>query len=148
MSAPHHAHSPSRGRRGPSTRPPLDRRAARARVYRRRRIAAALVALVALALLGVFVASAWPSSGPSVPPTPAAIRSIEAGVATWQLPAPISREAVVANGAGFTILGGLDASGASVATVLDASPATGAIRHAGILADRKSTRLNSSHLGI
>lgn len=40
----------------------------------------------------------------------------------------------MANGAGFTILGGLDASGASVATVLDASPATGAIRHAGILA--------------
>ena len=60
--------------------------------------------------------------------------SIEAGVAPWQLPAAVSRPAVVTVGTGFTVLGGLAPSQASVATTYTVNPATGASATAGTLA--------------
>ena len=70
------------------------------------------------------VAAVTTGSGPA---------SIEAGVAPWQLPAAVSREAVVPNGSGFTVLGGLAASQASVASVYSVNPATGAATPSGTL---------------
>ncbi len=61
--------------------------------------------------------------------------SIEAGVESWSLDAPVSREAVVANGSGLTILGGLTPQGSSLAAVSAIDPSTGAIRVAGRLAN-------------
>ncbi len=60
--------------------------------------------------------------------------SIEAGVESWSLAAALSREAVVANGAGLTVLGGLTAAGTSSADVSTIDPATGRIAPAGRLA--------------
>ncbi|HEY4927690.1 MAG TPA: hypothetical protein VIH95_00945 [Acidimicrobiales bacterium] len=64
------------------------------------------------------------SSGPA---------SLEAGITPWQLPAAVSREAVVANGTGLTVLGGLAASQASVAAAYTVNPANGATASAGTL---------------
>ncbi|HEY5109625.1 MAG TPA: hypothetical protein VII96_08470 [Acidimicrobiales bacterium] len=60
--------------------------------------------------------------------------SIEAGVVPWQLPAPVSRPAVVTVGTGFAVLGGLAPSQASVATAYTVNPATGTSTPAGTLA--------------
>ena len=49
------------------------------------------------------------------------------------VPAAVSREAVVATGTGFTVLGGLATSQASVATTYTVNPATGAATPAGTL---------------
>jgi hypothetical protein len=46
---------------------------------------------------------------------------------------PISREAVVANGAGLTVLGGLTANGDSLSSVSTIDPRTGAVQAAGSL---------------
>jgi hypothetical protein len=59
--------------------------------------------------------------------------SIEAGVAPWQLPAPVSRPAVVTVGTGFAVLGGLAPSQASVATTFTVNPTTGVSVAAGTL---------------
>ena len=59
--------------------------------------------------------------------------ALEAGVEPWQLPAPVSRPAVVANGTGFTVLGGLATSQASVATVYAVNPTAGVITQTGLL---------------
>ena len=61
--------------------------------------------------------------------------SIEAGVESWSLSAPLSREAIVANGNGLTVLGGLTPGGSSLATVSTINLRTGAIVAAGTLAD-------------
>jgi len=61
--------------------------------------------------------------------------SLEAGVESWSLSAPMSREAVVANGAGLTILGGLTPSGSSLSGVSTIDPRTGAVSVAGTLAN-------------
>ena len=66
---------------------------------------------------------------PSAPP------SIEAGVEPWQLRAPISREAVVADGTNLAILGGLDASGGSVDGVYTLDTSNGTLSAAGTLPD-------------
>jgi len=66
------------------------------------------------------------ASGPS---------ALEAGVEPWQLPVALSREAVIANGSGFTVLGGLATSQASVATVYSVNPAAGTFAQSGTLAD-------------
>ena len=94
-------------------------------------------------------AVAWPSahSTPQVHQTPAtqathhagaaraasgtvvltrgAVPSIEAGVESWPLPAPVSREVVVSTGRTLQVLGGLNTAGNSVATVTGLDPATG-----------------------
>ncbi len=61
--------------------------------------------------------------------------SIEAGVEPWQLSAPSSRQSVVANPAGLTVLGGITPSGSSLASVATIDPATGQETPAGSLAD-------------
>ena len=67
-------------------------------------------------------------------PTVAALPpSIEAGVEPWSLGAPVSREAVVVNGAELTVLGGLTPQGSSLADVSTIDLRTGAIRVAGRL---------------
>jgi hypothetical protein len=66
------------------------------------------------------------STGPS---------SIEAGIEAWPLAAPLSREAVVANSAGLTVLGGITPAGSSLPTVSTISPATGAVEPTAGLAD-------------
>ncbi len=53
----------------------------------------------------------------------------------WSLAAPISREAVVANGTGLTVLGGLTSAGFSSAAVSTIDPIKGAIASAGSLAN-------------
>jgi hypothetical protein len=59
--------------------------------------------------------------------------SLEAGVLPWQLPAAVSRPAVVPDGNGFTVLGGLAPSQSSVASVYSVDPATGAATPGGTL---------------
>lgn len=58
-------------------------------------------------------------AGSTAPPSRSAtvVPAIEAGVEPWQLPAAVSREAVVPSSGGFTVLGGLDAVGGSVSTI-------------------------------
>ncbi len=116
---------------------------------RRRRRTAAVVLLLVLVVVGVAFASCSGSSS-APPPTTAAHTaadtaghatgssgppSIEAGVEPWQLAAPVSRESVVSDGSGLVALGGLAASGASVATVTTIDPKSGAMTAAGTLAD-------------
>ena len=60
--------------------------------------------------------------------------ALEAGVEPWQLPAPVSRPSVVANGTGLTVLGGLATSQASVAAVYSVNVAGGLVVPAGTLA--------------
>ena len=60
--------------------------------------------------------------------------ALEAGVEPWQMPAPVSRPAVVANGTGLTVLGGLATSQASVAAVYSVNVAGGLVVPAGTLA--------------
>jgi hypothetical protein len=75
--------------------------------------------------------AAGSGSGTAVSSRPS---SIEAGVAPWQLPAPVSRPAVVTVGTGFAVLGGLAPSQASLATAYTVNPTTGASTPAGTLA--------------
>jgi len=92
-------------------------------------MAAIGIGIVALVLLAVVVVAAWPSTS-SAPPasTASSVASIEAGVYSWQFPQPLSRETVVANATGFTVLGGLSPAGASVPSVYTVDPARGAVR--------------------
>jgi Kelch motif len=54
--------------------------------------------------------------------------------AGWRLPAPISREVVLADGSSLLMAGGLRASGTSSASVFRLNPLTGAARHIADLA--------------
>jgi hypothetical protein len=136
----------------------VDRRELRERRLRvQRRRAAALgiaVVLVVVAVVAVSMSSGGSGSPPSTsaaststsstsagaghgrPPVvvthgPAAL---EAGVEPWQLPVALSRASVVPSGAGFTVLGGLASSQASVATVYAVDPASGKLLADGTLA--------------
>src|ERR1035437_6032385 len=117
------------------------------RLRRRRRRTAAIGVLAVLVLVGVVFVSCLggssttsttttkPSSGTNKPGHSTEPPSIEAGVEPWQLQAPLSREAGVANGAGLTVLGGITPAGSSVAGVYTLDPATGAHSAAGTLPD-------------
>ena len=119
----------------PQPRPTREQRRAR----RRRRRATAFSVLVVLVVAGVVIVSctggsATRSGSSTTSTTPAALAkhrsgpvSIEAGIEPWQLTAPLSRESVVANGTGLTVLGGITPSGSSVATVSTIAPANGSI---------------------
>ena len=61
--------------------------------------------------------------------------SVEAGIEPWQLAAPLSRESVVANGPGLTVLGGISPAGTSSAVVSTIDVNQGLISPAGTLAD-------------
>ena len=134
---------------------PGDRQAERARRIRRQRQRAAGVAvLVILVITGIVVVScnrgpATTASTGARPPGPAggsstsagvgtggatghrAHRSgppsIEAGVEAWPLASPLSREAMVDNGAGLTTLGGITPAGASLTAVSTIDPAAGVV---------------------
>jgi len=108
----------------------MDRRAARAAMYRRRRQRVAIAGIAVLVLLAAVIVLAWPSSGgaPSPSTNASSVPSIEAGVASWQFIQPLSRETVVSNGSGFTVLGGLDPAGASLSSVYTTNPSSGATR--------------------
>jgi len=131
----------------------LERQAQHQRRIRRNRRRAATLGVLAVVVVVVVVLLST-SGGPSkatvatssttttTGPTgasgrAAAVRSgpasLEAGVASWQLPAPVSREAVVPTASGFTVLGGLASSQASVATAYTVDPATGTSSPAGTL---------------
>jgi len=102
--------------------------------------------LLGLALVVVVVVV---TSGAGPPPVPThhrstaltstlptgAVPSIEAGVEPWQLPNRLSRESLVGSGPNLTILGGLTASGGSVASVSHLDIATGQLTPAGTLPD-------------
>jgi len=117
------------------------------RLRRRRHRIAAIGALAVLVLAGVVFVSCSggssttsttttkPSSGTTKPGHSTGPPSIEAGVEPWQLQAPLSREAVVANGSGLTVLGGITPAGSSVTGVYTLDPATGAHTAAGTLPD-------------
>ncbi len=144
----------------------MDRRELRERRIRRQRRRAATVAgLVVVIVGGIAFASCSSGSGTAARSTarstishattapaagaPAASHgarttasgpaSLEAGVSSWQLPVALSRTAVVAHGSGLTVLGGLTAGQASVATVYTVTPgkgtAPGTVTPAGTLPD-------------
>lgn len=130
----------------------MDRRAQRQRrVQRNRRRAASLgVLAVVIVLVVVLVdSSGGTKTATTATTTTTSTRaagggavvvtsgpaSIEAGVEPWQLPAAVSRDAVVADGTGFTVLGGLAPSQASVATVYAVNPTAGVVVGAGTLAN-------------
>jgi hypothetical protein len=122
---------------------PRSTRAQRRAQFRRRRLTA--LALGAAAVVVVVVVVAGVSQGGGRTPVTATTAagadhratststvhtgppSIEAGVEPWQLAAPLSRESVVATGAGLTVLGGITPAGTSVDTVSTITPATGTI---------------------
>ncbi len=107
----------------------------------RRAAVLALLLLVIVAIVIAWLAGGNPTPTSSAPPAhrhqttsiDRGPRSIEAGLAAWQLPAAVSRESVVAGGSGFTVLGGLAPSSASVATVDAVDPITGSVLPAGTL---------------
>jgi PQQ-like domain len=136
------------------------RRTLQARRFRRRRRVAALSVIVVLVVTAVIVASCLGGTGASTPTStslPAASggtsgtsrpsgvsvtttrsggpSSIEAGIEAWPLAAPLSRESVVADGSGLTVLGGITAAGSSLPTVSTIAPATGAVVPTAGLAD-------------
>ena len=134
----------------------VERQAQRTRrIRRQRRRAATVVAVVILLVAGISFAScsggtstssttqAHVANGATPTSVAAAARSgrstgpasIEAGIEPWQLAAPLSRESVVTNGGGLTVLGGLTPSGTSVSTVSTVLPSNGAITEAGALAN-------------
>jgi len=108
----------------------------------RRRAAAGALAVVLLVIIVLVVTR----SGGGPPPAPGrhevtatapASRvpdSIEAGVESWQMGSPVSREAVVAAGTQLTVLGGLTAAGTSLTQVSTIDPHTGSVISAGSLA--------------
>ncbi len=119
-------------------------RVRRRQIRRRRTIAVSGLVAVIVAVVIVVVPGGGrgPRTQPSThSPTAREIRatamppSIEAGVESWSLSSPLSREAVVANGTGLTVLGGLAADGSSLSSVLTIDTRTGAVQTAGRLAN-------------
>ena len=135
----------------------MDRREQRERRLRVRRRRAGALALAVVVVVVIVVAVSLSSSGSSSSSSTSTTRdtstthaatggsgtravvvtggpvALEAGVEPWQLPAPVSRPAIVANGAGFTVLGGLATSQASVSTVYAVNPAGGVITQNALL---------------
>ncbi len=119
-------------------------------IARRKRTAKVGAVVVAAALVALYLTHVGPFAGgraarttesrtghnPSSPAggPGAAVPSIEAGVEPWSLAAPSSRQAVVPDGPGLVVLGGLTTSGASSPAVATVDPATGTIASAGTLA--------------
>ena len=62
-----------------------------------------------------------------------AVPSLEAGVESWQLAAPLSRETVTTDHGQLRILGGLTPSGSSIGNVTSLDPATGTFTASGSL---------------
>jgi outer membrane protein assembly factor BamB len=131
----------------------MDRRTQRELKVRQRRRRTAVVAgglsVVVVVLVVSLSSGSTPSSHPAsststtVPAAQHAARSatssggpvsLEAGVAPWQLPVALSRASLVPTGSGFTLLGGLTSSQASVSTVYGVDPVSGRVVSDGTLA--------------
>ncbi|MEI8262793.1 MAG: hypothetical protein WCG59_02960 [Actinomycetes bacterium] len=113
---------------------------------RRRRSVLGLGAVTLVVLVAYLV---WPSGGSTStsPTTSTSVAqgvskttssgpaSIEAGVASWTIPSPISRETVVGNGSGLTVLGGLNPNQSSSASTYTIDPTSGTVSPAPSLAN-------------
>jgi len=118
-------------------------RARRIRVQRQR--VGTVAALVVLLIAGIVFATCTGGTSTSsssathtagdVKRATSGTASIEAGIEPWQLDSAQSRQSVVANGTGLTVIGGVIPSGASLSTVATVAPSGGAIAPAGALAD-------------
>ncbi|HEX6451664.1 MAG TPA: hypothetical protein VF060_19640 [Trebonia sp.] len=100
----------------------------------------AVVVIVAVAACTATRPNAAPRSAASThaghaqQPTDPLPAAVESGVLPWNLPLPLSREAVLpAQHGQFTILGGLTSGNASTADVYSVKPATGAVNKIGTL---------------
>ncbi|HVC68598.1 MAG TPA: kelch repeat-containing protein, partial [Acidimicrobiales bacterium] len=147
----------------------MDRRELRERRLRMRRrragaLAAAVVAVVVVVVAVSMSSGGSPRSASSTTTTTHAgsggsgaravvttgPRALEAGVEPWQLPVALSRTAVVPSGTGFTVLGGLASSQASVATVYAVNPGSGKVQADGTLAaavhDAAATTIGANDL--
>lgn len=105
---------------------------------RRPFVSAAAVALVTVLAGCTAAATSSPHTSEAHPTSTATAavkrpQSLEAGVESWQLASPISRESVVPNGTGLTVLGGLSGSSKSLSSVATVDPANGAVTPAGSL---------------
>ena len=94
----------------------------------------ALLVFVGAVACGGGGADAPTASTGAATATTAAVGSIQVVNAPWTLPAPVAREVVVATGKEFTVVGGLDATKFSTASIVTVNPATGAARATGALA--------------
>ena len=124
----------------------MNRRAeSRRRQVRNRRRALTVTVLIGAATLGFVLVSGSGSKPPSSHGAHLATKdgstgpkepdSVEAGIESWQLNAPLSRESVVATGSGLTILGGITPGGSSLATVSTVNVQTGAVSPVGNLVE-------------
>ena len=91
------------------------------------RLSARTAGAAVLALAAVLGGVAATTTRPRAP-------TVRATDARWSLPAPIAREVVIGAGSRFTVVGGLDATGASTGAVVDVDPNTGAAKPRGTLA--------------
>jgi N-acetylneuraminic acid mutarotase len=99
-------------------------------------------AMLALAVVscGPFTQSVGPSHNAATSPlaSPTAVLRppstvLQATVAAWQLPAPLSRMVVLANEGRLLIIGGLNSAGASARSILAADPTKGVVTSDGTL---------------
>lgn len=74
------------------------------------------------------------SAGSGGPPTTQPAATLHAALAPWKLPAPVSREALVTDGANLLVAGGLVTGDVSTTTIVQIVAATGASTKAGVLA--------------
>src|SRR5438067_11879705 len=117
--------------------PSLRRRRASARVRRNRAVAVLiLIGVIAVAVVLVAPSTSRPSrqatrsdstttTRTTLPPT--------ARLASWRLPAPVSRAVAVAQGETALVVGGIAADHSTTAQILRVDPSTGAQVHLGSL---------------
>jgi hypothetical protein len=120
----------------PESRSARSERRRRTQIRRRRATVGLLAAVLVVAALVITLSSN--GSPPKVQGTAATgggVPSIEAGIESWQLAAPISREVVAADGGRLQLLGGLSSSGNSLSSVFTLDPTTGTLTQAGSLPD-------------
>ncbi len=120
----------------PEPRSARSQRRRRNQIRRRRATVALLAAVLVVAALVITLSSN--GSHPKVQGTASNATgppSIEAGIESWQLAAPISREVVTADGGRLQLLGGLSAAGNSLSSVYTLDPSNGTLTQAGSLPD-------------
>jgi hypothetical protein len=98
---------------------------------------ASVVSLFGLALLGPYGEAATAAIRPSRPlrPRNAPVSwTVKSAVTRWRLPAPVYRTMAATIGDSAFVLGGIDAAGVTVANIYRFTPKSGAVAHAGVLA--------------
>jgi len=118
----------------PTSRPrSRTRRATLSGAQQRRRLLASIAVVGAIIVIVVVLSAGSGGGNGAGEPTPTTQITLIARSAPTPLPAPISGESVVAMGGGPLILGGLDASSASVSGVFQLDTGTGKLREVGAL---------------